>query len=138
VTKFIAFALTGSSAMLTEAIHSVVDTGNQGLLLIGQRRAARGPSASHQFGYGMEAFFWSFIVALMIFALGGAASVWEGLHQISRPEPIRMPWVSFVVLGLALVFEGLSFRVAWKEYRAIAGEFGFFTFLRGSKDPNLF
>lgn len=138
VSKFVAFAFTGSSAMLTEAIHSVVDTGNQGLLLVGQRRAARPSSATHQFGYGMEAFFWSFIVALMIFALGGAASVWEGIHQLTHPEPIRMAWVSFLVLGAAIVFEGLSFRVAWKEYRAVAGNYGFLTFLRGSKDPNLF
>ncbi|HEX5008629.1 MAG TPA: cation diffusion facilitator family transporter [Hyphomonadaceae bacterium] len=138
LSKFVAFGFTGSSAMLTEAIHSLVDTGNQGLLLVGQARAAREPSATHQFGYGMEAFFWSFIVALMIFALGGAASVWEGLHQLSHAEPIRMPWVSFIVLGLAIVFEGLSFRVAWKEYQAIAGHSGFFTFLRGSKDPSLF
>jgi len=137
-SKFVAFAFTGSSAMLTEAIHSVVDTGNQGLLLVGQRRAARPPSASHQFGYGMETFFWSFIVALMIFALGGAASIWEGIHQLMHPEPIRMAWVSFLVLGAAMVFEGLSFRVAWKEYRAVAGDYGFITFLRGSKDPNLF
>jgi cation diffusion facilitator family transporter len=138
VSKFVAYAFTGSSAMLTEAIHSVVDTGNQGLLLFGQRRSTRGPSTTHQFGYGMEAFFWSFIVALMIFALGGAAAIWEGIHQLSHPEPIRMPWVSFAVLGLAIVFEGLSFRVAWKEYKSHAGDFGFFTFLRGSKDPNLF
>lgn len=138
VSKFVAWFFTGSSAMLTEAIHSVVDTGNQGLLLVGQSRSARAPSATHQFGYGMEAFFWSFIVALMIFALGGAASIWEGLHQLSHPEPIRTPWISFVVLSLAILFEGLSFRLAFKEYRAIAGGTGLLSFLRGSKDPNLF
>jgi cation diffusion facilitator family transporter len=138
VSKFVAYAFTGSSAMLTEAIHSVVDTGNQALLLVGQRRSARPPSATHQFGYGMEAFFWSFIVALMIFALGGAASIWEGLHQLSHPEPIRLPWISFAVLGLAMIFEGLSFRVAFKEYRAIAGNRSLLAFLHRSKDPNLF
>jgi cation diffusion facilitator family transporter len=138
VTKLVAFGFTGSSAMLTEGIHSLVDTGNQALLLVGQSRAARPPSASHQFGYGMEAVFWSFIVALMIFAIGGAASVWEGLYQLTAAEPIKLPWISFIVLGLAMVFEGLSFRVAWREYQKRAKSYGFFEFLRGSKDPNLF
>lgn len=138
ITKFIAFAFTGSSAMLTEAIHSVVDTGNQGLLLIGQSRGRRPPDESHPFGYGMETYFWSFIVALMIFALGGAAAIWEGIYQLSEPHPIQQAWINFLVLGIAIVMEGLSFRVAWREYRAVARGVGFYAFLHGSKDPNLF
>src|SRR4051812_21784652 len=84
-SKLAAFAFTGSSAMLTEAIHSMVDTGNQGLLLLGLRRAAKPPDAGHPFGHGMELYFWSFVVALMVFALGGAASIYEGVVRITRP-----------------------------------------------------
>ena len=137
-TKLAAFLLTGSAAMLTEAIHSFVDTGNQLLLLVGASRARRAPSASHPFGYGMEVYFWSFIVALMIFAAGGAISLWEGIDRLSHPAPIDRPWINFIVLGAAIVMEGASFRVAWREYKAVAGSVGFVTFLRGSKDPNLF
>jgi cation diffusion facilitator family transporter len=137
-TKFGAFALTGSAAMLTEAIHSTVDTGNQGFLLYGQRRANRRPSESHPFGYGMEVYFWAFIVALMIFALGGAISVWEGIDRLAHPAPIDRPWINFLVLGAAIAMESGSFRVAWVEYRKVAGTAGLFDFLRGSKDPNLF
>ena len=138
LSKFAAFGLTGSSAMLTEGIHSLVDTGNQGLLLMGQRRSARPPNPRHPFGYGMEAYFWSFIVALMIFALGGAVSIWEGVHKLRDPEPIRMAWVNFLVLGLAIVFEGLSFRVAWREFNAVRQGRPVLATIRGSKDPNLF
>ncbi|BCW87222.1 Ferrous-iron efflux pump FieF [Alphaproteobacteria bacterium SO-S41] len=137
-TKLAAFLLTGSAAMLTEAIHSFVDTGNQLLLLVGASRARRAPSASHPFGYGMEVYFWSFIVALMIFAAGGAISLWEGIDRLSHPAPIDRPWINFIVLGAAILMEGASFRVAWHEYKAVAGSVGFVTFLRGSKDPNLF
>lgn len=137
-TKFVAFALTGSAAMLTEAIHSTVDTGNQAFLLFGQSRAKRAPNESHPFGYGMEIYFWAFIVAIMIFALGGAVSLWEGIDRLVHPTPIDRPWINFVVLGVAIVIESASFRVAWNEYKAIAGTYGFLDFLRVSKDPNLF
>ena len=92
VSKFVAFAFTGSSAMLTEGIHSLVDTGNQGLLLLGLRRAARPPDKAHPFGHGMELYFWSFVVAVMVFSLGGAFSIYEGVHRLSDPEPIEKPW----------------------------------------------
>jgi hypothetical protein len=119
-TKFVAFALTGSSAMLTEAIHSSVDTGNQGLLLLGLARARKPPSETHPFGYGMEVYFWAFVVALLIFALGGAFSIYEGVLKILRPEPIERAWINFLVIGLAVLFEGGSFLVAWKEFKVCA------------------
>jgi cation diffusion facilitator family transporter len=140
VTKFAAFALTRSTAMLTEAIHSLVDTGDQLLLLMGQRRSNRPANATHPFGYGMEAYFWSFIVALMIFLAGGAVSVWEGFERLRLPEPIARPWINFAVLGASAVFEGLSFREAYREYRrtAAGSDVRLVQFLRLSKDPSVF
>lgn len=139
-TKFGAFALTGSTAMLTEGIHSVVDSGDQLLLLTGQARAARPADASHPFGYGMETYFWTFIVALMIFLAGGAVAVWEGVEKVLHPAPITAPGVSFGVLAVAAVFEGLSFRTAYREFRRIVRgrEIRLVAFLRHSKDPNVF
>ncbi|WP_043341244.1 cation diffusion facilitator family transporter [Belnapia moabensis] len=137
-TKLAAALYTGSSAMLSEAIHSAVDTGNQGLLLIGLRRAARPPTPRHPLGHGMELYFWAFVVALMIFALGGAVSVYEGWRKIVAPEPVESAWVNFLVLGASVVFEGLSFRVAFREFRrSHAGE-PFWQAIRASKDPGVF
>jgi cation diffusion facilitator family transporter len=138
VTKFVAAFLTGSSAMLTEAIHSSVDTGNQGLLLLGLARSGKPPSKTHPFGYGMELYFWSFVVALLIFALGGAVSVYQGVHKIIAPEPIDRAWINFLVIGLAVVFEGGSFLVAWREFKIVRGDTPFFRALKGSKDPSIF
>jgi cation diffusion facilitator family transporter len=140
VTKFVAFAITGSSAILTEGIHSLVDTADQGLLLVGQARAARPATESHPFGYGMETYFWSFIVALMIFLVGGVVAVWQGVHEMQNPEPIAQPLVSVAVLSAAALFEGLSFRTAYREYRAIVRgrDVRLMGFLKGSKDPNVF
>jgi cation diffusion facilitator family transporter len=138
VTKFIAAFLTGSSAMLTEAIHSSVDTGNQGLLLLGLARARKPPSQTHPFGYGMELYFWSFVVALLIFALGGAVSVYQGVHKILEPEAMDRAWVNFLVIGLAMIFEGGSFLVAWREFKGVRGDTPFFRALKGSKDPSIF
>jgi cation diffusion facilitator family transporter len=137
-SKFTAYAFTGSSAMLTEGIHSLVDTGNQGLLLFGLRRAARPPSSGHPFGHGMELYFWAFVVALMIFALGGAVSIYEGILKVLRPEPMDRPWINFVVLGAAIVFEGASFTVANRENRRRNPRARFLTSVRSSKDPSLF
>lgn len=137
-TKFAAALFTGSSAMLSEAIHSTVDTGNQGLLLYGLRRAARPPTRRHPFGHGMELYFWAFVVALLIFALGGAVSVYQGWQKLRNPEPVESAWVNFVVLGASILFEGLSFRVAWREFRrSHAGE-PFLPAIRHSKDPSVF
>jgi cation diffusion facilitator family transporter len=137
-TKFAAFALTGSSAMLTEAIHSSVDTGNQGLLLLGLARARKPPSQTHPFGYGMEVYFWAFVVALLIFALGGAFSIYEGVLKILKPEPIERAWVNFLVIGLAVLFEGGSFLVAWKEFSVLRKGTPFLRAIRRSKDPSVF
>jgi cation diffusion facilitator family transporter len=136
-SKFTAFGFTGSSAMLTEGVHSLVDTGNQGLLLLGLHRAARPPDRGHPFGHGMELYFWSFVVALMIFALGGAFSIYEGVLKIMDPEPMSQPWINFLVLGLAIVFEGTSFTIAFREQRRRrAGKL--LEVVRASKDPSLF
>ncbi|SDB71197.1 cation diffusion facilitator family transporter [Belnapia rosea] len=137
-TKFAAALFTGSSAMLSEAIHSSVDTGNQGLLLVGLRRAARPPSPRHPFGHGMELYFWAFVVALMIFALGGAVSIYEGWRKFMTPEPVENAWVNFLVLGASMVFEGFSFRVAWQEFRRSHVGEPFLHALRASKDPGVF
>lgn len=140
ITKFVAFAFTGSTAMLTEGIHSLVDTGDQVLLLIGQRRSARPANERHPFGYGMETYFWSFIVALMIFLAGGAVAIWEGAEKILHPQEVVLPWVSLGVLAASALFEGLSFRTAYREYRHIVRgrNVRLFAFLRASKDPNIF
>ncbi|HEY8149770.1 MAG TPA: cation diffusion facilitator family transporter [Vicinamibacteria bacterium] len=138
VTKFVAAALTGSSAMLSEAVHSLVDTGNEVLLLHGLRRAARPADQAHPFGHGREIYFWSFVVALSVFALGAGVSVYEGILHILDPEPITRPAVNYVVLALALVFEGASWRVAYREFRGEIGEQSFLEAARRSKDPTTF
>lgn len=140
VTKFAAFALSGSTAMLTEGIHSVVDTGDQMLLLVGQRRAARTPDPGHPFGYGMETYFWSFIVALMIFLVGGLVAVWEGAEKLIHPQPVTRPLLNFAVLAVSAACEGLSFRTAYREFRHIVRgrEIHLFSYLKVSKDPNVF
>ena len=138
VTKFAAALWTGSSAMLSEAIHSTVDTSNQGLLLYGMRRAARPADATHPFGHGMEMFFWAFVVALLIFGLGGAVSIYQGLHKIAKPEPIEDAWVNFAVLGASILFEGLAFRAAWRELRRRNPTEPAVSAVRSSKDPGVF
>ncbi|WP_296599889.1 cation diffusion facilitator family transporter [Phenylobacterium sp.] len=139
VSKFAAFLFTGSSAMLTEAVHSLVDTGNQGLLLLGLKRASRPPDPGHPFGHGMELYFWSFVVALLVFALGGAFSIYEGILRATHPGPMVSPWINFLVLGLAIGFEGGSFLVAFREHRRRHGGRGrFLKSIKASKDPSLF
>lgn len=137
-TKFAAALWTGSSAMLSEAIHSAVDTSNQALLLWGMRRSARPPDASHPFGHGMEIYFWGFVVALLIFSLGGAVSVYQGIHHITEPQPMENGWINIAVLCASAVFEGLSFRVAWREMKARYPALSPFAAMRTSKDPSVF
>jgi cation diffusion facilitator family transporter len=137
-TKFIAAALTGSSAMLSEGVHSLIDTGNEVLLLYGLRRAAVPPDEEHPFGHGREVYFWSFVVAVMIFGVGAGVSFYEGILHVLAPHPIERPMVNYVVIALALVFEGASWRVAYREFRAAKGEDGFIEAAVRSKDPTTF
>lgn len=138
ITKFGAAAITGSSAMFSEAVHSVVDTGNQLLLLYGLRRAARPPDHKHPFGYGKELYFWSFVVAILIFGLGAGISIYEGVHKIQNPAPITRPIINYAVLGLAIVFELAALSVAFRKFRKTMGGRGFLAEIRRSKDPSLF
>ena len=138
LTKFVASSLTGSSAMASEAIHSLVDTGNEILLLYGLHRAAQPPDELHPLGHGRELYFWSFIVALLIFSLGAGVSLYQGVRHILAPVPMSRPIVNYVVLGLALVFEGGSWGVAIKEFRAVKGKRGYLEAARQSKDPTMF
>jgi cation diffusion facilitator family transporter len=139
-TKFVTFAFTGSTSILTEGIHSLVDSVDQLLLLVGQRRAGRPADESHPFGYGLETYFWSFIVALMIFLAGGAVSIWQGVQKIQHPGDFRLPWVALGVIAASALFEGLSFRTAYREYRKIVRgrDIAVWAFLKISKDPNVF
>jgi cation diffusion facilitator family transporter len=138
VTKSVAAALTGSSSMLSEAVHSFVDTGNEVLLLYGLHRAARPPDAVHPFGYGRELYFWSFIVALLIFAVGSIVTLFEGVTHILHPEAIARPMVNYIVLGLSFLFEGGSWIVAFREFRRMQGDNSIFQTIRVSKDPPKF
>lgn len=138
VTKFGAAAFTGSSAMLSEAVHSLVDTGNQGLLLYGLRRARRPADVAHPFGYGMELYFWTFVVAIIIFGLGAGVSVYEGLHKVHTPVAVTNPAVNYVVLTLAMAFEAGAWYIAFKEFRQTKGTRGWLEAVRRSKDPTVF
>jgi len=138
VTKFVAAFFTGSSAMMSEGVHSLVDTGNEVLLLYGLRSAARPPDAAHPFGHGRELYFWSFIVALLVFAVGAGISFFEGVRHILQPEPMRNPLANYVVLGLSAVFEGVTWYIALKEFRRKKGPLGYLAAARRSKDPSVF
>ncbi len=138
ITKFVAASITGSSAMLSEGIHSLVDTGNQGLLLYGLKRAARPPDEEFPFGYGKEIYFWSFIVAILIFALGGGISIYEGIVHIRHPEPISNPLVNYVVLALAMLFEGAAWFFAFREFSRVKGRWGYLEAIQRAKDPSIF
>jgi len=135
VTKFAAAWWTGSSAMLSEGVHSVVDTSNQLLLLYGIKRAARPPDEDHPLGYGRELYFWSFIVALLIFSLGAGISFYEGVAHILEPVHISDPYVNYIVLGVSFIFEGATFLVALKEFNKTRGTLGLFEAAEASKDP---
>jgi len=135
VAKFVAAAITGSSSMLSEGFHSLVDCGNQVLLLYGQRRARKPPDAQHPFGYGRELYFWAFVVAILIFALGSGLSIYEGWRHIANPEPLSDPTINYVVLGLAVLLEGTSWFIAVREFAGAKGDLGWWQAVRESKDP---
>ena len=138
VTKFVAAAVTGSSAMLSEGVHSVVDTGNGLLLLFGMRQSRKPADAAHPFGRGKELYFWTLIVAILIFAVGGGISIYEGVIHLQHPAPLEDPTWNYVVLGLALVFEGLAWGVAYRQFRLSKGDLGHLAAVRASKDPTTF
>jgi cation diffusion facilitator family transporter len=138
VVKFAAAAFTGSAAMLSEAIHSLVDTGNQLLLLIGLWRSGRPASARHPFGYGLQLYFYTFVVAVMIFGVGGVISFLQGLEKVRRPEPVEHAWVNYLVLGLAILFEGGVWVVALRAFNVEREGRRWLTAIRSSKDPTVF
>ena len=138
VTKFIAAAVTGSSAMMSEGIHSLVDTGNQILLLHGIKQSQKPADEEFPYGHGKEIYFWSFIVAIMVFALGAGISFYEGVHHIIHPNSISNPMINYIVLGLAMIFEGAALLFAIKEFKAAKGPLGYIEAVQKGKDPSLF
>lgn len=137
ISKFAAAALTGSAAMLSEGIHSVVDTGNQGLLLLGIRRSRVPPDADHPFGHGKELYFWSLVVAIVLFGVGGGLAFYEGVVHVLSPSPLEHPFISYVVLIVAFVLESASWTVALRELRKEAAGRGLWRTLRYTKDPTV-
>ncbi len=137
IIKFIAAAITGSSAMLSEAIHSLVDTGNQVLLLYGLKRAQRPPDKNFPFGYGKEIYFWSFIVAILIFALGAGVSIYEGIIHLLHPKPITTPYINYIVIGFAMMFEGFAWYFAFKEFTKSKGKWSYIMAVQKGKDPSI-
>jgi cation diffusion facilitator family transporter len=138
VVKFVAAGFSGSSAMLAEGIHSLVDTGNGGLLLLGINRSRRRPTRMHPFGYGKDVYFYTLVVAILIFGIGGGISMYEGILYVLSPHELGDPTLNYVVLGIAILFEGYVWTIAWKEFRAVSGERPFWDEVRASKDPTTF
>ena len=138
LTKFTAALLTGSSAMFSEGVHSLVDTGNQVLLLLGLKRAQKPADEQFPFGYGKEVYFWSFIVAILIFAVGAGVSIYEGVQHILSPEPVENPIINYVVLALAMVFEGAAWYFAFTQFSRAKGKWGYIEAVKKGKDPSIF
>ncbi len=136
--KFIAASVTGSSAMISEGIHSTVDSGNSLLLLLGMKRSQRPPDRDHPFGHGKEIYFWALIVAILVFSLGGGMSVYEGITHLQHPVELRDPFWNYIVLGSSIIFEGASLVYAVKQFNKSRGSLGFWKELSMSKDPGLF
>jgi len=135
IAKFVAAGFSGSSSMATEGVHSLVDSGNQVLLLFGQRRASRKPDAAHPFGYGRELYFWAFVVAILIFAVGAGVSIYEGIVHIQNPHPIDDPTLNYIVLAIAFGLEGTSWFIAVREFNEGRGDQTWWQAIRRSKDP---
>lgn len=137
VAKFAGFAVTGAASMLAEAIHSVADTGNQGLLLVGASRAKRAPDAQHPFGYGRERFFWAFVVAMVLFSIGSMFALFEGYEKLRHPHELEYAPVAIGILGVAIVLETFSFRTAFKEAKKVKGDQSWPSFIKRTKSPEL-
>jgi cation diffusion facilitator family transporter len=137
VSKFVAYFFTGSSSMLSEAIHSVADSGNQVLLLVGGKRAQEAPDRQHQFGYGRRRYVYGFLVAIVLFLVGGMFSLYEGLHKIQHPEGLDDAWIAFLVLGISIMLEGFSFRTALRESNRSRAGRSLFRFIRDTRAPEL-
>ena len=137
VTKFIAFVFSGSSSMLAESVHSLADTGNQGLLLLGGRKAKKLADAEHPFGYGRERYVYAFVVSIILFSIGGVFSIYEGIEKLQHPHPLEVPWLPIVVLVIAIVLESFSFRTAIIESNHVRGKQGWIEFIRRAKAPEL-
>jgi cation diffusion facilitator family transporter len=138
LAKFVGFVFTGAASLLAESVHSVADSGNQVLLLVGGKRSRRAPTPDHPFGYGRERYFWSFVVSLILFSLGGMFAVYEGVLKIVHPHELESVPVALVILGVAVVLEGLSFRTAMREANKIKDpQVGWWTFIRRAKSPEL-
>ncbi|OZB45354.1 MAG: cation transporter [Thiomonas sp. 15-66-11] len=138
MSKFAAAVVSGSSAMWSEGVHSLVDSVNELLLLYGMHRAKAPPDQTHPFGYGRELYFWSFVVALLVLAVGAGVSLFEGVMHLRTATPIEHYWISYAVLGISVVFEGVSWSIALREFRARKGRLGYFEAFRQSKDPSMF
>jgi len=138
LSKFVAAAFTGSSAMIAEGIHSLVDTGNGVMVLWGMRRSNRPADAGHPFGHGKELYFWTLLVAISVFGIGGGMSLYEGITHLMHPVAVENPWPNYLVLAIAMVIEGASFFVAMREFGKARGDRPAFEFIRATKDPSLF
>ena len=141
IVKFIAAFISGSSAMISEGIHSIVDSGNGLLILFGMKRAERRPDLAHPFGYSMELYFWTLVVAVMIFALGGGVSIYEGVHRIMSITPettLGNPTLNYIIIGISAVIESMSLSVALREFNAARGDTKPLQFIKEAKDPSLF
>lgn len=137
VIKFVAFLFSGSSSMLAESVHSLADTGNQALLLLGGRRSRKQADEAHPFGYGRERFVFAFVVSIILFSVGGVFSIWEGIQKLASPHPLENPWIPVIVLVLSIVLEAFSFRTAIRESRHVRGKESLPRFIRHAKAPEL-
>ena len=137
VTKFIAWVFSGSSSMLAESVHSLADTGNQGLLLIGGRKSRKAADTQHPFGYGRERYVYAFVVSIILFSVGGVFSIYEGIDKLTNPHPLEVPWLPIVVLLIAIVAESFSFRTAIRESNHVRGTPSWAEFIRRAKAPEL-
>ena len=137
LAKFVGYLVTGSSSMLAEAVHSVADTSNQGLLLLGGKRAQRAATAEHPFGYGRDRYFYAFVVALLLFSLGSIFAIYEGVHKLESHEPLTSPLVAIIILLVAIGLESFSFRTAIVESKPLKGGSTWWQFIRQAKAPEL-